>query len=249
MAAAGSDSAQEVRAVLAKWTANDWRHAFALAPGLDGALRAACEVPAHEPLASSTGALAMPVLTRLGQLGLDPLVGALTPLSTRLEARLRDALAGAGGDLPAALDALEAQAGVGPGLARLAALRLVRHSEPPALAAARRILEEVEAGLPAREDDLRALRDWNDGFDGSAALQALADAPVSDGARPVLAAALGEATADPVTLSPERRQALLALHRLLGQQPWDVDDGDVEAVERAFGRQVARVAVAEVVSP
>src|SRR5438270_10788083 len=99
----------EVRHVLARWRANDWRRAFALADGLDRSLRAACDAPDHEPITDNTGALAMPLLRRLGELDLDQLVQALRPLLEQL-ARPQE-------DLP-------------PGLAELAPLDL---APPPAV--------------------------------------------------------------------------------------------------------------------
>src|SRR5690348_8722104 len=107
-----SAGVQEVRACLAKWTANDWRHAFALADELDGSIRRVCDVPDHKPLANNAGALAMPVLKRLGQLDLPDLVEALAPLALRLEERL----SGTDGDVAA----LRTQDDVGRGLAALA---------------------------------------------------------------------------------------------------------------------------------
>src|SRR3954452_3651781 len=74
----------QVRHVLARWRANDWRRAFALADGLDRSLRAACDVPAHEPITDNTGALAMPLLRRLGELDLEEGVQARRPLLEQL---------------------------------------------------------------------------------------------------------------------------------------------------------------------
>ena len=58
---------------------------------------------------------------------------------------------------------------------------------------------------------------------------------------------LEEAGSGTEDLDPERYEALLALHRLLSQPSWDVSDADVDLVENAFGKKVARVAIAEVV--
>ncbi|MGB8649701.1 MAG: hypothetical protein WCD35_03465 [Mycobacteriales bacterium] len=296
-----TSTVQEVRAVLAKWTANDWRRAFALADGLDGSIRQLCHVPRHEPLESNTGALAMPVLTHLGQLELDDLVLALAPLALELEARLD------GADSDVALKALREQEDVGPGLANLAGLRLALHPsiaqlpaedtrdlpevvaaleelQPKVVAAAQQLLADAEAGRPTREADLAPVRGWNDDLARAAglartavaatslaSLQALlaeraqaasaaestealvrvlceiADATVTEGARVVLADVLAEAAAaaaDPEAVTSQ--SAFRALHRLLSQQSWEVSDADVEVVEEAFGRKVARVAVAEV---
>src|SRR3954452_20712910 len=74
----------QVRHVLARWRANDWRQAFALADGLEAALRSACDVPAHAPITDNTGALAMPLLRRLGELDRAELVQTLRPLLEQL---------------------------------------------------------------------------------------------------------------------------------------------------------------------
>jgi hypothetical protein len=287
----GSAGVQEVRACLAKWTANDWRHAFALAPELDASIRRVCEVPAHKPLANNAGALAMPVLKRLGQLELPELVEALAPLALALEDRLSSI------DGAAAVDVLRGQDDIGTGLAALAGCRLGLHpsladrapsaddlatlvaaladQQPVVVAITRDLLADAEAGRAVRHAELNVVREWNERLaraatlagaaadatldelravvteqqsaesraESSAALRELAGAPVSDGARTVLGPVLdeaGESSADPA-----RRDALLALHRLLSHSPWDVADDDVDLVERAFGRKVARVAVAE----
>lgn len=289
MSAAG---VQEVRACLAKWTANDWRHAFALAEDLDGSIRRICEVPDHQPLANNAGALAMPVLKRLGQLDLPELAEALGPLAVRLE----QMLSGSDGEV----SALRAQDDVGAGLAALAGCRLGLHpaladlappsddlatvvgaleeQQPVVVTITRELLHDAEDGRPVRHAELRVVREWNERLargaelagsasavtldelravlaerqrsasraDSVAALRELAAAPVSDGARAVLGPLLAEAaTEQPDDLDPERREALLAVHRLLSQPSWDVGDDDVELVESTFGRRVARVAVAE----
>src|SRR6476620_8464617 len=79
-----TDDVLQVRHVLARWRANDWRHAFVLADGLDASIRAACDVPAHKPLTDNTGALAMPLLRRLGEFDIEQLVQALRPLLEQL---------------------------------------------------------------------------------------------------------------------------------------------------------------------
>src|SRR4051794_41265353 len=131
-----TDDVLEVRHVLARWRANDWRRAFALADGLDRSLRAACDVPDHEPITDNTGALAMPLLRRLGELDLEQLVQALRPLLEQL-ARPQQ-------DLP-------------PGLAELTELDLVPPADVTqvvaaldeararAVAAAERVLADVQA--------------------------------------------------------------------------------------------------------
>ena len=283
---------QEVRACLAKWTANDWRHAFGLAEDLDASIRRICEVPDHQPLANNAGALAMPVLKRLGQLDLPELVEALSPLALRLEERLSST----DGDV----SALRGQDDIGAGLATLAGCRLGLH---PALAGrapssddlatlvaglgeqhqvvvaiTRDLLADAEAGRPVRHAELRVVREWNERLahaanlagassdaaldelrsilaerqraasrtESAEALRELASAPVSEGAQGVLGPFLAEAATDrPDDLDPGRYEALLALRRLLSQPSWDVSDADVELVEGAFGRKVARVAVAE----
>jgi hypothetical protein len=120
----GAASAQEVRAVLAKWTANDWRRGFALAGDLDATIRRACAVSEHEPLANNTGALALPWQRALGYLDRAQLLGALAPLARALERRLRGAGVQDDGDLTHGLAALRAQDDIGPGLASLASCRL-----------------------------------------------------------------------------------------------------------------------------
>jgi hypothetical protein len=286
---------QEVRACLAKWTANDWRHAFALAEGLDASLRRVCAVPDHQPLANNAGALAMPVLKRLGRLELPELVDALAPLVVQLEERL----SGIGGDPAAAVDTLRAQDDVGACLATLAGCRLGLLVERPdalpddlavlvawleqqqavVVGITRDLLADAEAGRAVRHAELRVVREWNAWLahavtiaqapadtdleqlrailaerqraasreESAAALAELARADVSDGARAVLGPFLAEAgDSRHEDLDPGRRDALLALHRLLSTPSWDVGDADVEIVEECFGRKVARVAVAEV---
>ncbi|MCW2601548.1 MAG: hypothetical protein JWM02_3377 [Frankiales bacterium] len=300
-----SASAQEVRAVLAKWTANDWRRAFALAEGLERSIRHSCEVPSHEPLANNAGALAMPVLRRLGQLTRDELVHALAPLAIELESRLSKL----GQDVPEALDSLQAQDDVGSGLAKLAACRLgldaalaesdatetqgdltqavtaLEEQQSRLVAIARQLLADAEHGRPVREVDLGHVHRWNQALSRAASLagspvasslgslrallvereqagsdaestaalsrllREIADAPVPEGARDVVATVLeeaGAAAADPAVLTRERNEAFRALHRLLSQASWQASDADVEVVEKAFGRKVARVAGAEV---
>lgn len=310
-----SAKAQEVRAVLAKWTANDWRRGFAFAEALEGTLRLTCGVPAHEPLLNGAGALAMPVRTRLGQLELEDLLQALAPLAIRLEARL----AQAGKDENVALSVLKGQEDVGPGLARLAACRLglqpsiagrkgrvaargrartkqqvveerdlgevldeLQADQSLVVESARRLLGHVESGRPIGEDDLAQVQRWNDDLGLAAAiagspavslvslrsrlaerveaasaaereavllrtLRNVAEAVVTEGARVVLEPVLEEAAAaDPAALDAGRCEAFAALHRLLSLPAWEVDDAEVDIVEAAFGRKVARVAVAEV---
>ena len=296
-------SAQEVRAVLAKWTAHDWRRAFGLVPELEGSIRRTCEIPPHKPLTNNTGALALPVLKRLGELDRQELVQALAPLAQWLEIRLTQAA----GETSAAVDALRGQADVGPGLASLAGCRLgmgqsvpdpapaatpreltgavaaIEQQQPALIAGIRRILDDAEAGRPARLTDLALVRDWNEALargaslagsasrtisleslratatgqaqEASAAetaaelagvLRAVTEASLTGGARAVLAEVLHEAAhTTPTAVEPERREVFLAVHRLLSQNSWEVDDADVTLVEQAFGRQVARVAVAE----
>src|SRR3954462_15408584 len=82
------------RHVLARWRANDWRHAFALGDGLGAPPGAACDVPGHQPLTDNTGALAMPLLRRLGEFDIEQLVQALRPLLEQLARPQRDLPAG-----------------------------------------------------------------------------------------------------------------------------------------------------------
>lgn len=188
----------QVRHVLARWRANDWRRAFALAGGLERSVRAACDVPDHEPLTDNTGALAMPLLRRLGELGLEQLVDALRPLLDELGRPQQD--------LP-------------PGLTELAACDLVPATDPAqvvaaldraqarAVAAAERALADVRAGRAA---DLEDLQTWNDRLRGVDDVAALRTASLAGQAQALLADAAE--TGDP--------RALQAVQQLLsGQQP------------------------------
>jgi hypothetical protein len=139
-----------VRHILARWRANDWRRGFALAPGLEAALRKACEVPGHEPITDNTGSLAKPLLRKVSELDLEHAVQALRPL---LEELARE------------------QPDLTPGLAELAACDLVPRADATdlvraldeakarALAAAERALADLRADRPL---DLADLLAWNE---------------------------------------------------------------------------------------
>lgn len=139
----------QVRHVLARWRANDWRRAFALAPGLEAALRAACEVPGHEPITDNTGSLAKPLLRKVSELDLEHVVQVLRPLLEELARGQQD---------------------LTPGLAELAACDLVPRADVTEVVAAldeakARALDAAEQALASlRADepvDLTALRAWN----------------------------------------------------------------------------------------
>ena len=192
---------QEVRACLAKWTANDWRHAFALAEELDASIRQICEVPGHQPLANNAGALAMPVLKRLGQLDLPDLVEALAPLALRLEERL--------GSTDGDVASLRGQDDIGAGLATLAGCRLGLH---PALAdrapssddlatlvaaleeqhqvvvgITRDLLADAEAGRSVRHAELSVVREWNERLAHAVSLGGASEDAALDELRAILA--------------------------------------------------------------
>src|SRR3954447_15242133 len=145
-----TDDVLRVRHVLARWRANDWRRAFALATGLDRSLRAACDVPRHEPLTDNTGALAQPLLRRLGELDLEQLVQALRPLLEQL-ARPHQ-------DLPQALVAL-AECDLLPATDVTQVVAALDVAQARAVAAAEQALADVQAGRPVDLTDLLA---WNE---------------------------------------------------------------------------------------
>jgi hypothetical protein len=158
-----TDDVLHVRHVLARWRANDWRRAFALAAGLERSLRAACDVPAHEPLTDNTGAVAMSLLRRLGGLDLEDIVQALHPLLEQLA---------------------RPQQGLPPGLAELADCHLVPtvdvialdaaldDAKTRAVAGAKQVLADVQAGRPVDLTDLQAWNDRLERVDDVAALRA-----------------------------------------------------------------------------
>jgi hypothetical protein len=193
---------QEVRACLAKWTANDWRHAFALAGGLEASIRRVCEVPDHSPLVNNAGALAMPVLKRLGQLDLPDLVEALAPLAQRLEERLSLI----GGDPAAAVEVLRRQEDVGACLATLAGCRLgllveqpdrlpddlatvvsfLEQQHPVVVGITRDLLADAEVGRAVRHAELRVVRAWNEWLAHGVALAGVAPDATLEELRAVL---------------------------------------------------------------
>ena len=164
----------QVRHVLARWRANDWRRAFALADGLDGSLRTACELPGHEPLTDNAGALAMPLLRRLGEFDLAQLVQALRPLLEQLA---------------------RPQLGLPPGLAALAACDLLPpadaidvvaaldEAQARAVSTAERVLADVQAGRPVDLTDLQA---WNERLEQIDDVSALRTAALAAEARALL---------------------------------------------------------------
>lgn len=145
-----TDDVLQVRHILARWRANDWRRAFALTDDLDGSLRDACGVPDHEPLTDNTGALAMPLLRRLGDFDLDELVQALRPLLEQL-ARPQQ-------DLPPGLAEL-ARCDVLPAADVTRVVAALDEAQARAVSAAERALADVRAGRPA---DLSDLQSWNE---------------------------------------------------------------------------------------
>jgi hypothetical protein len=191
-----TDDVLRVRHVLARWRANDWRRAFALAGGLDGSLRAACDVPVHEPLTDNTGAVAQPLLRRLGELDLEQLVQALRPLLEQL-ARPQPALPPglvelAACDLLPAADATQVVAALDVAQAR-------------AVAAAERALADVQANRPVDLTDLQA---WNERLGQVDDVAALRTASRAAEAQALLAQAVEKG-------DPEAREAL---QQLLAEQ-------------------------------
>jgi hypothetical protein len=173
-----TDDVLQVRHVLARWRANEWRRAFALTDGLDGSLRAACDVPSHEPLTDNTGALAMPLLRRLGELDLEELVQALRPLLEQLARRPRDLPPGLAEltdcDLLPAADVTQIVAALDEAQAR-------------AVAAAERVLADVQTGRPVDLTDLQA---WNERLEQVDDVAALRTASLAVEARALLADAV-----------------------------------------------------------
>jgi hypothetical protein len=170
-----TDDVLRVRHVLARWRANDWRHAFALADGLDASLRAACDVPGHKPLIDNTGALAMPLLRRLAEFDLEQLVQALRPLLEQL-ARPQQ-------DLPSGLAALAA-CDVLPTVDVTQIVAALDAAQARAVTAAERALAAVQAG---REVDLTELTAWNERLEQIDDLDALRAASLADETQTLLA--------------------------------------------------------------
>jgi len=191
-----ADDVLRVRHVLARWRANDWRHAFVLADGLDGSLRAACDVPGHEPLTDNTGALAMPLLRQLGEFDLDQLVQALRPLLERL-ARPQQ-------DLPPGLAALT-DCDLLPTADVTQVVAALDEAQARAGSAAKRALADVKAGRPV---DLTDLQGWNERLEQIGDVTALRTAS--------LAAQAGALLAESVEKGDSR--ALQAVQQLLADQ-------------------------------
>ena len=191
-----TDDVLHVRHVLARWRANDWRQAFALANGLDGTLRAACDVPDHQPLTDNSGALAMPLLRRLGEFDLEQLVQALRPLLEQLARSQQDLPTGlaelADCDLLPTADVTEVVAALDAAQAR-------------AVTAAERVLADVHAG---RSVDLTDLQAWNERLEAIDDVAALRTASLADETRALLAKSVS--TGDP--------QVLQAVRQLLADQ-------------------------------
>jgi hypothetical protein len=164
-----------VRHVLARWRAIDWRQAFALADGLVGSLRAACDVPSHKPLTDNTGALAMPLLRKLGEFDIEQLVDALRPL---LEQLARPQV-----DLPPGLTEL-AECELLPTANVTQIVAAVDAAQARAVTAAERVLADVLAG---RTVDLTDLQAWNERLEQIDDLAALRAASLADETRALLA--------------------------------------------------------------
>jgi len=169
-----TDDVLRVRHVLARWRANDWRQAFALADGLDGSLRVACDVAAHKPLTDNTGALAMPLLRRLGEFDIEQLVQALRPL---LEQLARPQL-----DLPPGLTEL-AKCDLLPSADVTQVVAALDEAQARAVSAAERVLADVHAGGTV---DLTELQAWNERLEQIDDLAGLRTASLADEARAML---------------------------------------------------------------
>src|SRR3954463_12586056 len=186
----------QVRHVLARWRANDWRHAFALADGLDGSLPPACDVPDQKPLTDNTGALAMPLLRRLGEFNIEQLVQALRPLLEQLARPQQGLPSGLAEltecDLLPAADVTQVVAALDAAQAR-------------AVTAAERVLADVQAGRPV---DLTDLQTWNERLGQIDDLAALRAASLADETQALLAASVKKG--DP--------RVLQALQQLLADQ-------------------------------
>ena len=170
-----TDDVLRVRHVLARWRANDWRRAFALTDELEGSLRAACKVPVHEPLTDNTGALAMPLLRRLGEFDLEQLVQALRPLLQQLS-RPRP-------DLPPGLVAL-ADCHLLPSVDATQVVAALDAAQARAVRAAEQALADVQAVRPV---DLAALQAWNEGLEQIGDVAALRNASLAAEAQALLA--------------------------------------------------------------
>jgi hypothetical protein len=191
-----TDDVLQVRHVLARWRANDWRRAFALTDELDGSLRAACDVPGHEPLTDNTGALAMPLLRRLGEFDLAQLVQALRPLLEEL-ARPQQ-------ELPPGLVELT-HCDLLPTADATQVVAALDEAQGRAASAAERVLADVQAGRPV---DLTELQAWNERLGRVDDVAALRTASLAVEARALLA--------DSVEKGDSR--ALQAVQQLLSDQ-------------------------------
>lgn len=196
-----TDDVLHVRHVLARWRANDWRQAFALADELDGSLRTACGVPGHEPLTDNSGALAMPMLRRLGEFDLDQLVQALRPL---LEQLARSQLARPKRDLPARLAEL-GDCALLPTADVTQVVSALDEAQARAALAAERALRDVQA---CRSADLAELQSWNERLEQIDDVAALRTASLAAEARALLAESVEQGDS----------RALQAVQQLLSNQ-------------------------------
>lgn len=191
-----TDDVLHVRHVLARWRANDWRQAFALADELDGSLRTACGVPGHEPLTDNSGALAMPMLRRLGEFDLDQLVQALRPLLEQLARPQRD--------LPARLAEL-GDCALLPTADVTQVVSALDEAQARAAFAAERALRDVQA---CRSADLTELQSWNERLEQIDDVAALRTASLAAEARALLAESVEQGDS----------RALQAVQQLLSDQ-------------------------------
>ena len=186
----------QVRHVLARWRANDWRRAFALADGLETSLRTACEVPRHEPITDNTGALAQPLLRKLSELELAPTVHALRPLLEQLARQPQELTPGlrelAACDLLPLADVTAVVAAIDEAKAR-------------ALGAAEQVIAAIRADLPGDLTDLLA---WNARLEHVDDVAALRTAALAAQAQALVEGAIEKG--DP--------EALEAVQRLLGPE-------------------------------
>ena len=196
-----TDDVLHVRHVLARWRANDWRQAFALADELDGSLRTACGVPGHEPLTDNSGALAMPMLRQLGEFDLDQLVQALRPL---LEELARPQPARSQRDLPPRLAEL-GDCALLPTADVTQVVSALDEAQARAVLAAERALGDVQA---CRSADLTDLQSWNERLEQIDDVAALRTASFAAEARALLAESVEKGDS----------QALQAVQQLLADR-------------------------------
>ena len=191
-----TDDVLHVRHVLARWRANDWRQAFALVDELDGSLRDACDVPSHEPLTDNSGALAAPMLRRLGEFDLEQLVQALRPLLEQL-ARPQT-------DLPPRLAEL-GDCALLPTADVTQVVSALDEAQARAAFAAERALRDVQA---CRSAELTELQSWNERLEQIDDVAALRTASLAAEARALLAESVEQGDS----------RALQAVQQLLSDQ-------------------------------